>query len=123
MGNQAGEQKLDVTAVHRATELEAQVQCRRMITMNQDHAEGPIESWTCWLDDEMAEISLLLPGWQAAEIERRARSCGLTLGQLFRLVIRDYLTDRAAAGPVSNQPTRSQAMPRGDRFVSQGDSP
>jgi hypothetical protein len=93
-----------------------------MTTMSQSHADGPIESWTCWLDDEMAELSFLLPGWQASEMERLARTCGLTLAQLLRLLIRDYLTDRASTGPVSNRPTGSLAMPRGDGFVSPADS-
>jgi len=39
----------------------------------------------------MAELFVLLPGRQAAELDRLACSRGLTLGQLIRLLIRDYL--------------------------------
>jgi hypothetical protein len=94
-----------------------------MITMSQDHAEGPTKSRTCWLDAEMAELSLLLPGSQAAQMERLAHSRGLTLGQLIRLVICDYLTDRTALGPVSKRQVASPTIPRGDRFDSQDDCP
>jgi hypothetical protein len=59
-----------------------------MTAMSWDHAEWPIESR---LDEEMAELALLLPVWQATQMERRARSRGLTLGQLIRLLIRDHL--------------------------------
>ena len=61
--------------------------------MTRDHAEGPTESRTCWVDGEVAELSLLLPGWQAAQMEKLANSRGLTVGQLIRLLIRDYLAD------------------------------
>lgn len=65
-----------------------------MTTMNCEHAEGPIESRTCWLDEEMMEFSMLLPSWQAVDMEGVAHSQGLTLGQLIRLLISDYLADR-----------------------------
>jgi hypothetical protein len=39
----------------------------------------------------MAEVALLLPSRQAAELERVAQRYGLTVGQLMRCVIRDYL--------------------------------
>jgi hypothetical protein len=45
------------------------------------------------VDGEVAELSLLLPGWQAAQMEKLANSRGLTVGQLIRLLIRDYLAD------------------------------
>ena len=61
--------------------------------MSRDHAEGLMNSRICWLDEQMAELSLLLPGWQPAEMERLAHSRGLTVGQLIRLLIRDYLAD------------------------------
>jgi hypothetical protein len=59
--------------------------------MSLDQTERPIEGRTCWPNTEMAELSLLLPGWQASEMECRAYSLGLTLGQLIRLLVRDYL--------------------------------
>jgi hypothetical protein len=71
--------------------------------MSRNHAERAIASRTCWLGEEIAELSLLLPGWQAAEMERLAHSQGLTLGQLLRLLIRNYLQDRGSPGPVSSR--------------------
>jgi hypothetical protein len=47
---------------------------------------------------EMTELSFLLPGWQAAEMERMASAQGKTLGQLLRLLIQDYLAGKAKAG-------------------------
>jgi hypothetical protein len=94
-----------------------------MTTMSRDHAEGPMKSRTCWLDEQRAEVSFLLPGWQAAEMERLAHSRDLTLGQPIRLLIRDYLTDQTALAPISKRRVAGMAMPRGDRFVSQDDSP
>ena len=37
------------------------------------------------------ELSLLLPGWQAAALESAAHSEGLTTAQLLRRLIQDYL--------------------------------
>lgn len=78
-----------------------------MTTLNhREHAGGPIESRACWRDEELTELSLLLPSWQIVEMERLAHSRGLTLGQLIRLFIRDYLADRtllAESGSISKQ--------------------
>jgi hypothetical protein len=60
--------------------------------MSREHAGGPIENRTCWRD-EMMELSLLLSSWQFVEMEHVAQSRGLTLGQLIRLLISDYLAD------------------------------
>jgi hypothetical protein len=75
------------------------------------------EKWVCWPDEQVAEVWLLLPGWQVAELERRASCCGLTTGQLLRLLVRDYLTggqpgdvvDRSSGrgGGQGNEPGRS----------------
>ena len=43
------------------------------------------------VDEEMTELSVLLPGWQAAELEEAAQAKGLTGGQLVRGLIRDFL--------------------------------
>jgi hypothetical protein len=96
---------------------------QRMTTMSRDEAGCRIERRACWQDTEIAELSLLLPAGQAAQMERLAHSRNLTLGQLIRRLIRDYLTDRVATGPVNNQPVGSLAIPRGDGFDSQGPSP
>jgi hypothetical protein len=91
--------------------------------LSRDHAGCPIESPTCWQDAEIAELSLVLPAGQAAQMERLANSRNLTLGQLIRLLICDYLSDRAGCGPVSNRPMGSLAIPRGECFDSQDASP
>ena len=54
-------------------------------------AQEPIVGLTCRLAEEMTE-AVLLPSWEALQMERRARSQGLTVGQLIRTVIRDYLS-------------------------------
>ena len=40
---------------------------------------------------DVAEISLLLPGWQLAAIECAAQARGLTSAQLVRRLLRDFL--------------------------------
>jgi hypothetical protein len=64
-----------------------------MKTMSLDGVASSIKDRVVSLDEDMAELSLLIPGWQAAQVERLAHSRGLTLGQLIRLLIRDYLAD------------------------------
>ena len=59
--------------------------------MKIEFCEQPEVGQVRWLDKEIAELSLLLPGWQAAELESLARSRRLTLGQLMRLIVRDFL--------------------------------
>ncbi len=45
------------------------------------------------LDQEVVELPLLLPRWQAAELEAAARERGMTTGQMLRRVIREILAD------------------------------
>lgn len=90
-----------------------------MSTTSRDQTEWPVESRTCWLNAEMAELSLLPPIEEAARMERLAHSHGLTLGRLIRLLIRDYLRDRAATGPIRNPPMGKLAIPWGGGFDSQ----
>ncbi len=40
---------------------------------------------------DVAEISLLLPGWQLAALESAARTRGLTSAQLVRRLLRDFI--------------------------------
>ncbi len=42
------------------------------------------------LDEEMVELSMLLPSSQAAPLEREAHRRGVTPGQLVRSIIRDF---------------------------------
>jgi hypothetical protein len=43
-------------------------------------------------DDAIAELSLLLPSWEAKALERVASSHGLTVGQALRSMVRDFLS-------------------------------
>jgi hypothetical protein len=72
--------------------------------MSREHAGVPIERRTCWWDEDMTELSLLLPSWQVVEMEGVAHSRGLTVGHLIRLLIRDYLTDRVSMARSTNNP-------------------
>jgi hypothetical protein len=47
------------------------------------------------LDEKIAELSLLLPGREAAKLERIAASRGLTVAGLIRRLIQDYLDGRS----------------------------
>lgn len=47
-----------------------------------------------WLDEEIAEVSLLLPGWQAAQLVTIATCQRVTVGQLLRDFIKIYLAKR-----------------------------
>lgn len=50
-------------------------------------------------DQEVVELPLLLPKWQAVELEAAARQRGMTMGQLLRRVIRQALDDSAVGAP------------------------
>jgi hypothetical protein len=43
------------------------------------------------LDDDIVELTVLLPGWQVGALEKAARFQGLTTAQLVRGLIRDHL--------------------------------
>ncbi len=47
-------------------------------------------------DQEVVELPLLLPKWQAVELEAAARQRGMTMGQLLRRVIREVLDETPA---------------------------
>ena len=50
-------------------------------------------------DQEVVELPLLLPRWQAVELEAAAHSRGMTTGQMLRRVIGELLaTEPARAG-------------------------
>lgn len=50
-------------------------------------------------DQEVVELPLLLPRWQALELEAVARERGMTTGQMLRRVIRDLLADEPIGSP------------------------
>jgi hypothetical protein len=43
------------------------------------------------VDAQMVELSLLLPAWQAHELEKEAEDRGLTAGHMVRQVLRDFI--------------------------------
>lgn len=47
-------------------------------------------------DNEVVELPLLLPRWQAAVLEHAARSRGMTTGQMLRRVLADLFPDAPA---------------------------
>ena len=49
-------------------------------------------------DQEVVELALLLPLWQAVELEAAARRRGMTTGQMLRRVIGEMLAAQAPAG-------------------------
>ena len=48
-------------------------------------------------DQEVVEVALLLPLWQAMELEAAASRRGMTTGQMLRRVIGELLADQPAA--------------------------
>jgi len=47
------------------------------------------------LDDDMVELSVLLPRQQAVPLEREAKRRGLTAGQMIRSLIRNFFLCQA----------------------------
>ena len=47
------------------------------------------------LDEDMVELSLLIPSSQAATLEQEARLQGLSAGELVRSLIREFLLRQA----------------------------
>jgi hypothetical protein len=45
-------------------------------------------------DQEVVELPLLLPRWQALELEALARERGMTTGQMLRRMVREALADQ-----------------------------
>jgi hypothetical protein len=64
--------------------------------MRPDALERPAEVEVYCLEEEVVEVSLLLPRWQAVALERLAWSRGLPLGQIVRRLIAELV-----AGPES----------------------
>jgi hypothetical protein len=64
--------------------------------MSPEQPKGPAKDRFTGADGEVIELPVLLPRGPAARLERLAAARGLTLGQLVRLVLRDYLACQAA---------------------------
>lgn len=52
-------------------------------------------------DPEVVELHLLLPQWQAVELEAAARRRGMTTGQMLRRVIGELLASQATSTTAS----------------------
>jgi hypothetical protein len=52
---------------------------------------------------DVAEISLLLPGWQLAALECAAEARGLTSAQLVRRVLRDFINRHEDSEPEAGE--------------------
>jgi len=55
-------------------------------------------------DDEVVEVSLLLPGWQVTALESAAHDRGLTAAEMVRTLVRDFIGDQgdwAGPGPLA----------------------
>jgi hypothetical protein len=62
-----------------------------MNVMDSEHVRYAREDQGSWPEEQVIEVSLLLPERQAAELERLASFRGLTLGELIRLLLNDSL--------------------------------
>jgi superfamily I DNA and RNA helicase len=71
--------------------------------MRLDALEQPAEAGVYCLEDEVVEVSLLLPRWQAAAMERLAWSRGMTLGQSIRRLINENVACQECCGKTSDQ--------------------
>ena len=72
--------------------------------MNLGQTERPDVGHVSWADEEFAEISLLMPAWQASQLLDLANSQRLTVGQLLRGLVRAYLAERGT-GAWGRHPT------------------
>lgn len=78
------------------------------IDMNKSTAQRAEVGQVRWLDEEIAEISLLLPGWQASRLVSLATSQRATVGQLLRGLIRKHLVELSFGD--DRQDSESQAL-------------
>jgi hypothetical protein len=58
-------------------------------------------------DEEIAELSLLLPGWQASQLVAIASRQRMTAGQLLRHLIKTYLAQESSWQKHVNNPEPS----------------
>ncbi len=66
-----------------------------------------------WLDGEMAEMMLLVPGRQLAALERVARSRGWTPGQVVRRLVRDFCEAAPVGANWFGEPNPDPPAPTG----------
>jgi hypothetical protein len=66
--------------------------------MNHGYNERAKIGQVSWLDHEIAEVSLLMPAWHAAQLLTAATAERVTVGQLLRGLVHEYLAQQ----PVEN---------------------
>jgi hypothetical protein len=54
-------------------------------------------------ETDVVEIPVLLPEWQALALEDVAHQCGLTAGEMLRLLLADCLATRLCAGKLGGK--------------------
>jgi hypothetical protein len=70
--------------------------------MKPSYSDRPEIGQISWLDEEIAEVSLLLHGWQAAQLVAIANRQQMTAGQLLRHLIKIYLAQSSWQKNVNN---------------------
>jgi hypothetical protein len=80
--------------------------------MRGDQSEALAKDRFVELDGEFVELAVLLPRGPAARLEKLASARALTLGQLVRLVLRDYLASQAAGAAQDILSSRPHSSPR-----------
>ena len=83
----------------------------------------PFEGRTSLQNEEVAELSLLLPGWEVRANGGAGPLPGLDLGQLIRRLIHHYLADRASLDLAGEPPIGGLATLPDLHSVSQDASP
>jgi hypothetical protein len=63
--------------------------------MKPSYSDRPEIGQISWLDEEIAEVFLLLPGWQLSQLVAIASCQRVTAGQLLRHLIEIYLAQSA----------------------------
>ena len=76
--------------------------------MNGDASDKPRNDRIAWLDEMCVELALLVPREQVARLIRLAAARGLTVGQLIRRLLDDYL----ACHDPGARPGQSAALAR-----------
>ena len=65
--------------------------------MNRLEREGPEIDKLIWQNEDIAEIPLLMPGWQAQELVNLATSKHTAVGQLIRVFVSRCLCEQSHA--------------------------
>jgi hypothetical protein len=69
----------------------------------------------CVLDEDVVEIPLLLPGWQATALETAAHDLGLTAGEMVRHLLGSFIARQAQTH--EEAPVTSAGVGHGYQFI------